>query len=118
MRLEALLGTFEYLQIEYLSERRPGLPTPKSDHCYYCYNMNIKAVTRLTPTWIRERDLQRRCSGEHWLRLSIYAGTREPDKKSMEVEFYWLKHRPRSEYTSLVETPDRLPIWTWRHEIL
>jgi hypothetical protein len=30
----------------------------------------------------------------------------ERDKKSMEVKFYWLKHRPRSRYTSLVETPD------------
>ncbi|OXV10712.1 hypothetical protein Egran_01527 [Elaphomyces granulatus] len=30
----------------------------------------------------------------------------ERDKKSMEVKFYWMKHRPRSRYTSLVETPD------------
>jgi hypothetical protein len=29
-----------------------------------------------------------------------------PDNRSMEVKFYWLKHRPRTKYTSLLQTPD------------
>jgi hypothetical protein len=29
-----------------------------------------------------------------------------PDNRSMEVKFYWLKHRPRTKYASLVESPD------------
>ncbi|KAN0070347.1 hypothetical protein V8E54_011216 [Elaphomyces granulatus] len=84
-RSTALLGTFEYLLgcpgleggIVHYRENRDLRKSPITVHL--CWNSCEFALKPIRP---------------------------EPDKKSMEAKFYWLKHRPRSENTSLVETPD------------